>query len=824
MQGTPQDATSPPVAVTVWIHPMRRLSIARSVQLALLGLTVVLTAIAAIGVASLYSARQHYEDTLSNALTLQARAGQLIAAGVVEEATLRLTNDPRARRLAKAAYLRTLRFTQTSAREDPPSAALLRQSAAAQARTRSHPGDPRSGTLAARNPLTAISQRQTARVDDARHHARERSRRALIAIIAAGGLALLVALGLVAILVAALRRPLDELVGASAKLASGDQSARVDEDEGPDELRALARSFNRMAGDVQAATERVEAERRRLDATVRSLGDALIIVGADGVVAAANPRAAELAPELIVGTTVGGEDSVAEPAPLADALAGEVSVEQGIRTLAVTASRLEAGAGTVWTVRDVSERARLERLKSEFVATASHELRSPLTSIKGFVELLAASSGLDARQQEFLDIVLMSTNRLVDLVNDLLDVARVEAGRIEIHRRPTDLHDIVRETTTLMSPRLAEKQQTLNVEIPDDLPRALVDPSRIRQILTNLLTNAHLYTEAGGRLGVIVRASGHTVELEVSDTGRGMSDEEAEHVFDRFYRVAGGDIESGTGLGLAIVKSLVDLHGGTIDVESAPGSGTTFRIRLPRAADRSEGAEARAALGGKRVLVVDDEDKVAQLVATTLRSFGVEPTIVHDGATALQRLRSGEFDALTLDILMPGMSGFEVLRALRSETALQRVPVVVVSVFSGREALSGEWVVAKPIDAEELADALGSAVLAGRVRVLAIGRPEVRERMDTVLDDLGIEHEWAHDAESITRLSASRFFEVAAIDAGLPDADAALAALHLRGRRLRRSVVVFADDAGGGGFARLDAEPVAIEDAGALVLGLLESG
>ncbi|HEX6388485.1 MAG TPA: ATP-binding protein [Solirubrobacteraceae bacterium] len=804
---------------------MRRLSIARSVRLALLGLTLVLTTIAALGAASLYAARQDYEDTLSDALNLQAGAGRLLAAGVVEEATLRLTTSRAARARAESAYRQALTATQGLAGSDARSAALIRQAARGQAQIRREEGGA-GARLAGRRPLAALSARQDERISDARRDSRRDSRRALVAVVAGGGLALVLALGLVAALLAAMRRPLDDLVEASEALASGDSAARVDEDEGPEELRTLARSFNRMAGDVQSATERVEAERRRLDQTVRSLGDALVIVGADGVVAAANPRAAELAPDLTVGTAV-GDGGAPEPAPLTEALEGEVTVERDHRTLAVTASRLEAGSGTVWTLRDVSERARLERLKTEFVATASHELRSPLTSIKGFVELLAQGSGLDARQQEFLDIVLMSTNRLVDLVNDLLDVARVEAGRIEIHRRPTELKEIVRETTALMTTRVHEKRQTLEVDVPDDLPRALVDPSRMRQVLTNLLTNAHLYTQDGGTIRVGVRESGRLLELTVADNGRGMSDEDIDHVFDRFYRASGdGDSEggaSGTGLGLAIVKSLVDLHGGTIDVESELGAGTTFRITLPRAAERAEPDPARAALAGKHVLVVDDEPEVAALVARTLSGYGVNPTVVNDGTSALELLRQQRFDAVTLDILMPGMSGFEVLRALRAEADLRRIPVVVVSVFSGREALSGEWVVAKPIDSDELADALGQAVLAGRVRVLAVGRAEVHEQMDRVLDELGIEHEWAHDAEGVARCSAKRFFEVAVVDAGLPDVDSVVSALTLRGRRLRRSVVIFAPDETAGGFARLDAEPVSIEEAGAMVLGLLES-
>jgi signal transduction histidine kinase/DNA-binding response OmpR family regulator len=525
----------------------------------------------------------------------------------------------------------------------------------------------------------------------------------------------------------------------------------------------------------------------------------------------------------------GADGDVPPPAPLDDALQREITVHRDRRTLAVTASRLEAdelrrehGEGIVWTVRDVSERARLEQLKSEFVATASHELRSPLTSIKGFVELLTASKGLDRRQREFLDIVLVSTNRLVDLVNDLLDVARVEAGRIEIHRRPTDLGEAVEEVAALMGPRIEHKNQTLEVDVPEELPRALADPSRVRQILTNLLTNAHLYTPEGGRLGVTVAAEESALRLEVSDTGRGMTPEELEHVYERFYRGTDGAATPGTGLGLSIVRSLVDLHAGSIDVASAPGEGTTFTVRIPRAAVPDEQLTAsRLALRGKRVLVVDDEPEIARLIATHLEPFEVDATIVNSGAEALDMLRSERFDAVTLDILMPGMSGFEVLRAVRADPELQRTPIVVVSVFSGREALAGEVVVSKPIDADELVDSLGSAVLAGRTRVLVVGRPIMRERLVPALERLGIEHDWAESGTVAARLCEERRFEVALVDAGVRSPQAVLQALDLRGRRLRRAVVVFSAGEDAPGLARLDAQPVAVEDAAAAVLEAL---
>ncbi|WP_445152623.1 ATP-binding protein [Baekduia sp. Peel2402] len=789
-------------------------------------MTIALTAIAGFGVGALYSSRQHYEDQLAEAFEVKAAAGNLLAASVVEEATLRLPSDQRtatADRRARRAYEQQLANTRRRALGDSASVRLVDQAGRAQERLREKDA-PAGAALAARAPINQLSRRQDVRLDKADDSARDDSRQALASITAAGGLALAGAIALVALLLAGVRRPLEALVDASARLSEGDLTARVNEDTGPDELRELGRSFNAMATDLELANEKLDAERRRLAVTVRSLGDGLLIIDDEGLVSSANPRALRLVPEIKVGhpPDVGG---LALPT-VDEALGGvEVLLEHDGRTLAVTAARLEehADGGVVWTLRDATERARLERLKSEFVATASHELRSPLTSIKGFVELLRAGEGLDDRQREFLDIVLVSTNRLVDLVNDLLDIARLEAGRVEVHRRPVDVAEVLDDVTTLLRGRIDAKHQHLVVEVSPDTPRVLADATRLRQMLTNLVTNAHLYTDEGGSL--ILRAGRHPagVRIEVADTGRGMTPAELEHVFERFSRGSGSTGTPGTGLGLSIVKSLVDLHGGTIDVSSTHGEGTTFAVTLPAAPGPGVVTRPSDALRGKRVLVLDDEPETARLIAERLEPFGVDCEIVHDGEAALVALRSEHFDAMTLDVLMPGVSGFEVLRELRADERLADLPVVVVSVFSGREALSGEWVVSKPIDAEELADALGSAVMAGRVRVIAVGRSDVRTNLRQVLDDLAIEHEWASSPLEAARLCAMRRFEVALIDAGLPDVEAAIAGLDLRGRRLRRSVVVVSADGDGvPGLARLDAEPIAIADAGTAVLALLE--
>jgi signal transduction histidine kinase/DNA-binding response OmpR family regulator/HAMP domain-containing protein len=774
------------------LRAVGRPSIARSLRVALLGLALVLAVVAGLGVAGLYSARQHYEDRLADAYGLQASAGRLLAAGVVAQASRVTAQAARAQRAFETEVAQARRLAQGDRRSEQ----LVARAAA--------------GGSAARTAAAALSARQTQRLADARRTARHDTRIAVAAVIAGGALAVLAALALVAALVSSLRRPLDELVEASGRLAAGDLTARVRED-GPGELRALGGSFNAMATDLETATRRIESERTRLDTTIRSLTDGLLIVGADGSVEHANERAHFLLPD----------PSVLPPAT--EALGREITLEHEGRTLVVTAARLAGDAGIAWTVRDATERARLEQLKSEFIATASHELRSPLTSIKGFIELLAADESLSTRQAEFVQIVALSTNRLVDLVNDLLDVARVEAGRAEVHRRPTDLRDVVHEVATLMRPRIDDKEQLLDLDLPAALPAALADPARIRQVLTNLLTNAHLYTPKGGRLSVAVRAAGRDIALEVADTGRGMTEDEAHHVFDRFYRAGEGD-GPGTGLGLAIVQSLVELHDGRVDLQTAPGRGSRFTVLIPQAPALAEPGAPREALRGKRVLVIDDEPAIAQLIAARLEPFAAQTTVAHSGAEALELLRSERFEALTLDILMPGMSGFEVLRQLRADPELRGLPVVVVSVFSRHEALAGEWVVAKPIDADELVDALGAALLAGRVRVLVVGRNEAREELEPRLAELGIEHEWATSPDAAARLCQERHFEIALVDAGLSHPENALAALDLRGRRLQRSVLVFSAGDSAPGLVRLDAEPVALEDAGATVLALLQGG
>ena len=784
----------------------RRRSIARTLRIALLGLTVGLAVIGAIGIAALYNARQDYEDSLSQTAALAVAATTLQSAAIALEANLtRPEVANTARFVARAGRVldREATRVRTLARGDARTRSIAAAIEPAQRAARVLARLPRRGSTrakalqrlpAVRRAVQQIVARQSVLRDEARDEARTSTRSALLAIVLGAGLALVAVLAFLTLLIRTMRRPLDDLVDATRKMAGGNLAVRVDAD-GPQELAALGESFNVMSADLAVAGARVESQRQRLATTIESLGDGLVICDAQGVVVAMNPRAGQLVSQLRTGGRAHGG---ASPLPALDAaLAGEVAVEHDGVAIAVTAARLAGpDGGVVWTLRDITERARLEQAKSDFVATASHELRSPLTSIKGFIELLQSTENdnLTPRQLEFIQIALQSTDRLVDLVNDLLDVARIESGQFEISPRSCDLRATVEEVAALMAPRFQEKHQRLDVQIAEPRPPALADPARVRQIITNLLTNAHLYTGEHGTIAVRLSADARSTRIAVSDSGRGMAPEDVRRVFDRFYRGSADERRSpGTGLGLPIVKSLVELHGGSIDVRSQVGVGTTFEISLPAAPGGATAGPVAGAppLASRRVLIVDDEPALAALIAQQLEPLGVQSVQVHSGAAALERLRREHFDAMTLDVLMPGMNGFDVLEAVRADSKLRDLPVIFVSVSSTLSQLDGEWAVTKPIDRRRLSDVLSSAIQAKRSRVLVVAPVSVRDALAPSLAGLGIEHRWEDTAQGAARAGAEQLFEVALVHASMSDALKLLEGAALRGRRGGRSLILF---------------------------------
>lgn len=241
--------------------------------------------------------------------------------------------------------------------------------------------------------------------------------------------------------------------------------------------------------------------------------------------------------------------------------------------------------GRLFIFRDVTHERELDRMKSEFVSMVSHELRSPLTAIKGYIDLFVDGNvgPLTPAQQHLLNIVQTNTDRLIVLINDLLDLSRLESGCVELRRTMLDPVDLVRNTMDLLRPQFAVRQQQLTFEQRSPIPQTLVDPPRIEQVLTNILANAHNYTPTGGKIKVIIQADEHYITIDVVDNGIGLSCDEQAHIFTQFYRAQNGLTEytNGTGLGLTISRAIIEAHQGRIAVTSTLGQGSTFSILLP---------------------------------------------------------------------------------------------------------------------------------------------------------------------------------------------------------------------------------------------------
>lgn len=359
---------------------------------------------------------------------------------------------------------------------------------------------------------------------------------------------------------------------------------------------ALARQYQ------EAETARGEAR-----ATLDAAGDAMMVVSPEGQVLALNRSFEEIF--LLRERDLRGEpfDRVraqlaprfADPAAFPAAVRAAARGDDGAlhlaqrwptpRDLALSSSPVRKPSGEpigrLYSFRDVTRERAVDRMKSEFVALVSHELRTPLTSIKGYVELLLAGEvgDLDEEQARFLEVVQRNANRLMGLISALLDLSRLEAGKIELQRQPLDVGQIARQILESFAPQLASHRQTARLQLDPLVPPVYGDPERVAQVLTNLVSNAQKYTPDGGTITVAASSMGASVRIDVRDTGVGMTAEEQAQLFTRFYRAQNRATQqvSGTGLGLAITKSLVELHGGTIAVESARGAGSTFTVLLP---------------------------------------------------------------------------------------------------------------------------------------------------------------------------------------------------------------------------------------------------
>jgi PAS domain S-box-containing protein len=423
------------------------------------------------------------------------------------------------------------------------------------------------------------------------------------------------------------------------------------------------------------------------------------------------------------------------PVRIGDELVGMIALYHDISEL--LAARREAEAAN--------------ETKSRFLASTSHELRTPLNAIIGYSEMLQEQAEEDGRPDYLADLgkIHSAGQHLLSVINDILDLSKIEAGKMELYLETFELRPLVDDVATTVRPLVEKRGNRLVLEAPEALGTMHGDKTRLRQVLLNLLSNASKFTEAG-TITLRIRREGEELVLQVADTGIGMTPEQLGRLFEAFSQ-ADAAITSkygGTGLGLTISRRFCQMMGGDITVESTPGRGSTFTVRLPvtgaPAAEQTSWPPAGASRAGT-VLVVDDDPSVRNLLGRFLSREGFQVETAPDGASGLQRAREVHPDVITLDVIMPELDGWAVLTALKSDPKLATIPVIMLSVVDDKPtgfALGVSEYLTKPIDRTRLATILekyagGKEGEAGRPVLLVEDDAAVRRVLRRALEKEG---------------------------------------------------------------------------------------
>ena len=541
---------------------------------------------------------------------------------------------------------------------------------------------------------------------------------------------------------------LEQLRRSAEQIERGDYSARVVPSY-EDEFADLARAFNHMA-DVLAARESASREQNetlasvnhRFEAVLNAANDGIAMLDTDGCFVLVNRRFGELlgtrAPLLLHHTLEEARPllidklshRLAALAPTETRAVAEeiIALDEPDRRFLQFYTAPVAGVdgseviGRIIALRDITRERELDKMKTDFISVVSHELRTPLTSITGYTDLLlSGAAGENSEiQQEFLGIIQLSTTRLSNLINDILDISRIESGTLKIKHEPIDYRHLVADALRLMKAAADAKDISMDAALPETIPPVRGDADKVTQVLTNLVSNAIKYTPEGGWVKVSLEVTGETsVTTCVADSGIGVASEDQPKLFQKFFRADNSSTREagGTGLGLVIAKTLIELMGGAIWLESELNRGSKFYFTLPLFLETGNApAPLPVALperGIGLVLIVDDDAYVRSLIRQALHRRGYGTLEASDCAEGLQKARLHKPDAVSLDIMMPGMDGLRTLRALKNDRATASIPVVAVSVLG--DPAHGDLMLGtfsfqqKPLDQVDLPELVAAA-------------------------------------------------------------------------------------------------------------------
>jgi signal transduction histidine kinase/DNA-binding response OmpR family regulator len=552
--------------------------------------------------------------------------------------------------------------------------------------------------------------------------------------------------------------------------------------------RTVVRPARRMEAETEQLEKRVDINRALLDASV----DGIRLVDLDGRTLLANSVIQQLSSDVF---GLAKDTTLTEGAAIAERVSDPASFMATLHAIAddpecATQDDFElvdigrafqrhtgpvrdsAGEliGRIIVLREITAEREAARLKSELVATVSHELRTPLTGVLGFAELLMQEDIDRDTGRRYVHTIHSEARRLTALVDDFLDVQKIEAGRFTLALESFELSELLQRQIELFSAQ--SSRHRLEFEAPEE-PLAMVgDRNRIGQVIANLLSNAIKYSPAGGVVTITAAPSEGFARVEVRDSGLGIPSAQQAQVFNRFFRADSSDTREigGTGLGLALCHEIVTAHGGQIGFDSTESAGSSFWFELPKAW-RASAADNRA-----RVLVIEDDPALATMLAECLALDGIEVERASSGEAGLERALARPPAVVCLDVFLPGrLDGWQVLARLKANAATARVPVIVCTSEKGRATattLGATEFVAKPFTGDELREAVARQLSAERSSVLVVDDDAALRRLviETLARDGGELREAADGVEAMAMIAARRP-DVLVLDLKMPNLD-----------------------------------------------------
>ncbi|RME28541.1 MAG: response regulator, partial [Deltaproteobacteria bacterium] len=571
----------------------------------------------------------------------------------------------------------------------------------------------------------------------------------------------------------------------------------------PDAHRLLDMLANQAAELIGGLRRQLGEERQRLDAMLKSLADGVIMVDDDEQVAVINPAARRLLGiedseevttrylketlgfypfELVKGWQASEGRSVREEVKLGDRL---------VHSIVSPVSQDGKVIGVAVVLRDVTEERRLLERKEEFISIVSHELRTPLTSIGGAIDLLLSNFAgpLNQKQKHYLGLARAGCEKMNMLVDELLDLRRLEQGRMKMDMRPMDLSGLVAQVAESFRAAAMNKGVRLGLAEAEQV-QIMGDRNRLHQVLNNLLSNALKFVTEGGNIEVEVFTSPDMpglVGVSVFNDGEEIPEKDHRRIFDKFEQAKNsrsGKV-SGSGLGLAICKSIVEAHGGRIWVESGRGTGTRFIFTLPAhaGADKRPGTAGRPPprfKGTPRLLVVDDDLAFTYVVKGYLMGCGFEVDVAHDGAAAVHLCREKKPELIIMDIRMPSPDGLDTVDALKHDPKTRNIPVLVVSGACDENSAAQAGTAGfmpKPLEMEELRNRIEQILLenastAKRLNILVVDDdPAIRDICREVLEGQGFATLEASSGKDAVELARNNRVDAVLLDLMLPDFD-----------------------------------------------------